>query len=110
MVLTHETSTYVTPAVQQILEANPHRISGRVLDLSEASRQQVSTLLELVTPRLHVHGHMHVYDRVTVTLPDANYETEILSLAADAERGSLAFLQLPELHVAPWMRQGPRQT
>lgn len=57
-----------------------------------------------MTPRLHVHGHIHVYDRVTVKLPGADYETEILSLAADAERGSLAFLQLPELYVAPWMR------
>lgn len=47
---------------------------------------------------------MNVHDRATITLSDASHNTEILSLAADGPRGSIAFVQLPELYAVAWMR------
>ncbi|MFT4011382.1 MAG: hypothetical protein QM655_15205, partial [Nocardioidaceae bacterium] len=50
-----------------------------------------------VAPRLFAHGHYHLTDQTTTTLPGRDYDTRIWSLNCDGVAGNLRYLDLATL-------------
>src|SRR5690606_30960349 len=90
ILLTHESPDVDTvPNVRRILNTNPGGYPNSALAESLASRQQIDLVRDAVHPRLHAHGHLHVYG--TNGLPDKRF---VASVAADGAPYSVMLLDL----------------
>lgn len=61
LLLTHESPARAVPEVQAILAGNPLQWPADALNLSAQQRERVQRVSDAVLPKLHMHGHMHVY-------------------------------------------------
>lgn len=87
VLITHEASNDPVPPVQQIL-GNPFiqmRWPYEDIVESEVQRQRVSQVLDVVQPKLHVHGHWHLpYTRVGKDLTTASIGANYASYAENS--------------------------
>ncbi|KYJ98121.1 metallophosphoesterase family protein [Microbacterium sp. CH1] len=63
LMLTHESPAIAVPEVQRLLTNNPHDFPPEALAVSAAQRERVQRVSDAALPRLHMHGHMHVYGK-----------------------------------------------
>ena len=89
VLLLHETINDGAPLVERIIRANPMGWNEAELAYSASSRQKVTRLTEAVTPKIVVHGHIHVQDE-TITAAG----TRLYSLNCEDGTGNLASLDL----------------
>lgn len=94
VMLTHDAPDPLNPKVRAVVERNPHGLSTDALAYAADGRGRVTRAFRAVRPRLLVHGHHHLADRTTVRLPDAAWDTEIVSLAMAGRPRSAAVLDL----------------
>nr|WP_188110452.1 hypothetical protein [Aeromicrobium ginsengisoli] len=98
VMLTHDAPEPALPAVQRILDG-PSYWSEAALVYAAEGRAQVTKAFSGVTPRLLIHGHMHVADRGAVRIPGAPWDTQVVSLNCDEGVGNLGTLDLESLNV-----------
>lgn len=95
---------YMTPKVMRIChgEPDPDEItfswSTNALAYAAIGRDRMTEAFLAVRPKLFVHGHYHVTDQATVTLPDG-HPCLIHALGADGQRGNVAILDLDTLTI-----------
>ncbi|KQY55816.1 hypothetical protein ASD11_15035 [Aeromicrobium sp. Root495] len=94
VMLAHDAPDPLTPSVQRIVDSNPHRLDAETLEYAGVGRDRLTRAFASVRPRLLLHGHHHVHDRSHVQLAQANFETEIVALAADDMPRNAAVLHL----------------
>lgn len=96
LMLTHECGLTTVPEAERVIAANPHHFPHSALDASRASRERVERVREAVRPRLHAHGHLHVYGERE--LPDGR---RIVAVNRDTMAGNAVMLDLATLTYEP---------
>ena len=96
LLLTHESPIDAIPVVQEILTANPDGYPREALELSAAQRARVQRVRVEVQPRLHFHGHMHVYGEHNVA--DG---ARLISMDRDTHARNAGVLDVRELTFSP---------
>lgn len=101
VMITHDAPgpPWATRPVQQILASNPMDWPATALDYARVGRERVTEAFLGVKPRLLVHGHYHCSGRATMRLPDADYDTTVLSLSMQRQSGNIALLTLKSLSI-----------
>lgn len=94
VMLTHDAPEPLAPKVRAFVERNPHGWSEEALAYAAEGGARVTRAFQAVKPRLLVHGHHHLADRTIVRLPDAAWDTEIVSLGMAGQPRSAAVLDL----------------
>lgn len=96
MLLTHESPTIAVPAVQQILQHNPHGYPLEALAISQAQRERVQRVQDSVKPALHVHGHMHVFGGM-----EYDEGRRVISLDRDTFTRNVGVVEMTDLSFEP---------
>lgn len=96
LMLTHETPAIAVPEVQRLITNNPHEFPPEALAVSGAQRERVQRVADAVLPRLHMHGHMHVFG--DLELEDRRI---VVSLDRDTFAGNAGVLDLATLSFDP---------
>lgn len=92
IMLTHESPMSSVPEVQQILDSNPGEFPAAERAISQGQRERVERIWDEVSPRVLLHGHMHVYGERT--LDDGR---RVISLASDETAGHAGVLNMRTL-------------
>lgn len=97
IMLAHDAPDGGTPAVQRIIDtpASASGWSAKGLAYCAEGRMKMNQAVELVNPRVFVHGHMHVTDEIYYEDIDRKY----VSLGPDGVIGNVAVLELESLNV-----------
>jgi Icc-related predicted phosphoesterase len=95
VMITHDSPRppYCSPGVERIL-TNPSHWSSEALHYANFSSMQVDRAVARVRPRLILHGHYHVSSRKTYRFNNVNYNTTIVSLAKEWDKGSIYTMKL----------------
>lgn len=93
VLLTHETVSGGTLRTESLMMANPNNWPAASLRYAGMSRARVTEVYETLRPRLLMHGHMHVFDRLRTQ------DGEVISFGKDGQRGNLAVLNPESLRV-----------
>lgn len=97
VMIAHDAPDGGTDAVQRILDT-PAAVSGwpqEGLDYCAIGRRKMNQAVEVVNPRVFIHGHMHVTDEKYYEGLDRRY----ISLGPDGVIGNVAVLELESLTV-----------
>lgn len=92
IMLTHESPLSSVPEVQQILDDNPGEYPAAEREISQGQRERVERIWDAVSPKLLLHGHMHIYGERT--FDDGR---RIISLASDETAGHAGLLNMSTL-------------
>lgn len=92
LILTHESPAIAVPEVQLLLTNNPHEFPPEALAASAAQRARVQRVADAALPRLHMHGHMHVYGDL-----EREDGRTVVSLDRDTFAGNAGVLDLATL-------------
>ena len=98
VMLTHDSPSPGTPAVEAIIAGNPMGWSPNALEYAAAGRGRLTTAYEAVRPTLLVHGHYPVRDEVRLEHP-SGAAAHIVSLDCERTAGNLAVLDVDALEV-----------
>lgn len=98
VMITHETpdTPWATQAVTSTILSNPIGFAPEGLALSAQSRAILTPVVESLRPRALFHGHMHVSGSRSVQFPDADYRSDIVSLANEWTQGNTRILTLSD--------------
>lgn len=99
VMLTHDSGNACTPAVAAIIDVPPHKAPWPEITLIEAAegRKMLDLAIELVKPKLLVHGHYHVYDLAIGRGEPEEGGMVVLSLDMDGLRTNVAVLDTETL-------------
>lgn len=87
IMLTHESPMSSVPEVQKIIDSNPGGFPRGEREISQGQRERVERIWDEVSPKLLLHGHMHVYGERTF-----NDGRRVISLACDEMAGHAGVL------------------
>jgi hypothetical protein len=99
IMLTHDAPgyPYQCPRVAHICATNDWGWTDRALSWAAVGRERLTLAFEGVKPRLLVHGHYHVADSTTVTIPGADHDTRVVALDRNQKADNIALLDLDTL-------------
>lgn len=101
VMIAHDAPDGGTDAVQRIIDTPVEESmwSKAGLDYCAVGRMKMNKAVEIVNPRMFVHGHMHVADEKYYEDIDRRY----VSLGPDGDLGNVAVLELETMQVG-WAR------
>jgi len=97
---------YGVPSIERRIAGNPNGFHPDDLKYSDQGRQKMYNVVDIVRPKVFLHGHYHfvVDDKLEIFnentgLPDT---VRIIGMNADGAYGTCGVLTLPELQVDFW--------